>query len=301
MSDRAPISSGKDIMVNLCQDVDEPLWVYEDGWFIMGRTLSSHYAGTNKKFVLRAYGYDLIDAFITILQGEITYVEFVMHKTSPEDLASVTGTVVDENDQPFDGASIGLSFPFANHGMNNMPYRSIITGLDGQYSFEGLFVAEHSLVASASGYAYHSVRFTLPAGGTAIENLELYRNRKIIIDYVYQADGNRSFNSGNLQTGTIEWVTGAGGVDFSDGRVEGYEPNSLRDIEMRQDRGVLKFQNFYCNGRNGFYDAGAVDFDSVTEAAETGYSSSEGLCLFGHVYVVRTYEEDNYAKFIVKK
>jgi len=307
MSDRAPISSGKDIMVNLCQDVDEPLWVYEDGWFIMGRTLSSHYAGTNKKFVLRAYGYDPIDAFITILQGEITYVEFVMHKTSPEDLASVTGIVVNDQNKPFAGASVNLSFPFANHGSRGdigytYPHMEMTTGQDGQYSFEGLSVAEHSLlVASPSGYAYHSVRFTPPAGGTAIENLELYRNRKIIIDYVYQADGNRSFDSGNLQTGTIEWVTGAGGVDFSDGRVEGYEPNSLRDIEMRQDQGVLKFQNFYCNGRNGFYDAGAVDFDSVTEAAETGYSSSERLCLVGHVYVVRTYEEDNYAKFIVKK
>jgi len=184
---------------------------------------------------------------------------------------------------------------------------SMTTPQDGRYSFGGthrfgyLSITEHNVVASASGYAYHRGTFTPPAGGTAVENRKLYPNRRIIIDYVYQADGSRSFAAGNLQTGTIDWLNGVGGVDFSDGKVEGYEyPGSVRDIEMRQDQDVLKFRNVYGSGRNGFYDAGAVDLHSVTEAAETGYSMSEKLCLVGHVYVVRTYEEDNYAKFIVK-
>jgi hypothetical protein len=305
MSDGAPISSGKDIMVNLCQGVDEPLWVYKDGWFVMGRTLSSHYAGTNKKFVLRAYRYDPIDAFITILQGEITYVEFVMQKTPAEDLASVTGIVVNDQNKPFAGASVNLSFPFANHGYRGdigytYPCREMITGQEGRYSFEGLSAAEHSLVASASGYAFHRVNFTPPAGETAIQDLKLYRNLSIIIDYVYQADGSRSFTGGKLQTGTIKWLNGPGGIDFSDDKVEGYEPNSLRDIEMRQDQGKLKFQIFYCNGQqNGFYDAGDVDFESITEAAETGYSIMVKPCIIGHTYIVRTYES-NYAKFVVR-
>jgi hypothetical protein len=89
-------------------------------------------------------------------------------------------------------------------------------------------------------------------------------------------------------------------VDFSEGKVEGYEPDDLRDLEVRQDQGILRFRNFYVNGRNGFYDAGLVDFDSVVEANDIGYSTHEKPCLSGHVYVVRTYEEDNYAKFIVQ-
>jgi hypothetical protein len=299
MSDGAHISGGEDVMVNLYHSVDEPLWVYEDGWFMMGRTLSSDYAGPRKGFVLRAFGYEPNDAFIRILKGEITYVEFVMDKTPSENLASITGIVVDEQNEPFKGAIVRLSFPFADHGNDSMPYMSIVTGPDGQYSFEGLSGGEHSLGASASGYAYHSASVTPPAGETVTKNLKLWHNRKAIIDYVYQANGSRSFSDGNLQKGTIEWVNSNQGVDFSDGEVEGYEPESLRDIEMTQGQDTLNFQIFYCNGKNGFYDAGAVDFDSLTEAPQTTYSLRQRPCVVGHVYIVRTYE-DNYAKFIVR-
>jgi hypothetical protein len=42
-----------------------------------------------------------------------------------------------------------------------------------------------------------------------------------------------------------------------------------------------------------------VDFESVTEAAENGYYTGTRPCVVGHVYVVRTYE-NNYAKFVVR-
>jgi hypothetical protein len=305
MSDGAHIRSGEDIMVNLSHGVDEPLWVYDGGWFIMGRALSSDYAGPGKNFVLRAFGYDPIDASIAILQGKITYVKFVMHKTSPEDLASVIGIVVDDMNEPFEGAIVNLSFPFATHGYRGdtgytYPHMEMTTGSDGQYSFKGLSVSDHSLVASASGYAFHSVGFTPSAGEAATKNLKLYQNRSIVIDYVYQADGSRNFAGGDLKTGTIEWNNGTDGIDFSDGRVKGYDPKSLRDIEMRQDQDTLRFQIFYYNGKqNGFYEAGVVALESVTEAAETGYSTETKPCIVGHTYIVRTYE-NNYAKFIVR-
>jgi hypothetical protein len=299
-SDGAPLGGGKDIMVNLSHGVDEPLWVYEGGWFIMGRNLSSHHAGPDKGFVLRAFGYEPIDASITVLDGEMTYLEFEMEKTPPEKLASVTGVVTDEHDRPVEAADVSISFPFANHGITNMPYMKTQTGPNGEYSFDGLSGAEHRVVASKSGYSYHSGRFTPHPGGVAEENLKLYPKRRTIIDYVYQANGSRDFTSGDLQSGIIDWLAGEGGVDFSEGEVEEYEPDDLRDLELHQEQGVLKFRVFYRNGRNGFYDAGAVPFDSVTEAAETGYATHEKSCEVGHVYVVRTYEEDNYAKFIVK-
>jgi len=299
MSDGEPISSGGDVVVNLYHGVDEPLWVYDGGWFIMGRILSSDYAGPRKGFVLRAFGYNPIDASIRIREGKITYVDFVMDKTPSEKLASIIGIVVDEQNEPFEGASVRLSFPFANHGNDSMPYMSMVAGPDGKYSFKGLSTTEYSIVASVSDYAYHSITVTPPAGETVIKNLKLWYNRKAIIDYVYQADGSRSFTSGNLQKGTIEWINNHQGVDFSDGRVEGYEPNSLRDIEMTQSQDELEFGIFYVNGKNGFYDIGAVDFDAVTEAPQTTYSLARRLCVAGHVYIVRTYE-GNYAKFIVR-
>jgi len=42
-------------------------------------------------------------------------------------------------------------------------------------------------------------------------------------------------------TGHLAWMNGAGGLDFSDGRVEGYEKDSLRDLEFRQKDGGLFF------------------------------------------------------------
>lgn len=287
-------------MVNLYSGVDKPLWVYEGGWFIMGKTLSSHYAGPDKGFVLRAFGYDPIDASITVLDEEMTYLEFEIQKSPAEKLASVTGVVTDDHGRPVEGAHVSISFLFANHGIRNKPYMRTQTGPNGEYSFDGLSRAEHVVNVSKSGYAYHSGRFTPPASGIAVEDRKLYPKRRTVIEYAYQADGSRDFTSGDLQTGTIDWLFGEGGIDFSEGQVEGYEPDDLRDLELRQEQGVLKFRVFYANGRNGFYDAGAVPFDSVTEAAETGYVTVEKPCKVGHVYVVRTYEEDNYAKFIVK-
>jgi len=300
MSDGNHINSGEDVKVNLYYNIDEPLWVYKDGWFITGHALSPEYAGDGWKLVARAFGYEPNDVSITILQGEITYIELGMQKTSSEDLSSVEGIVLNDQNEPFNGAVVNLSFPYASHGMNNEPYRSVITGSDGQYSFKGLSSAKHSLVASAEGYAYHSVGFTPSAGEATTKDLKLYQNRKIIIDYVYQADGNSGFTEGNLKADTVEWVNGNDGMDFSDGKVEGYEQQSLRDIEMKQDQDMLRFQIFYCNGQgNGFYDAGEVVFESVTDAAENGYATGARPCIVGHVYIVKTYE-NNYAKFIVR-
>ena len=300
MSDGTIINGGKDVLVNLHHGVDAPLRVYEGGWFIMRRILRSNYAGPGKGFILRAVGYEPIDASVTVLDGEMTYLEFVMHKTAPENLASVQGMVLDENDEPVNGARVSISFPFANLGTRNKPYISMTTDFDGRYSFGGLSVTEHTVTAYADGYAYHTGKFTPLAGAVVLEPRKLYPKRRIIIDYVYQANGSRNFTAGDLHKGTIDWLNGKGGVDFSEGKVEGYEPDDLRDLEMQQDQGILKFRNFYVNGRNGFYDAGLVDFESVVEAKDTKYSTREKLCLVGHVYVVKTYEEGNYAKFIVR-
>jgi len=300
MSDEAPINGGKDVMVNFCCGIDKPFRIYENGWFILDRILTSHYAGQRGKLVLRAFGYEPNDVPVAILKGEVTYLQFTMQKQSDEYLATVNGVVVNDQNEPFEGAEVSLSFPFASYGIRNQPYRSYVTGGDGEFSFEGLSSAEHSLVASASGCAYHSIKFTPATGETVKKELKLYRKRSIIIDYVYQTDGSSSFTNGDLRKGTIEWTVGEGGIDFSDAEVEGYEPGSLRDIEMIQDQNNLEFRVFYCQGRNGFYDAGDVCFESVKKVAEDGYYKTKKPCVIGHTYIVRTYE-NKYAKFIVRR
>jgi len=293
MSDGKHITGGADVQVNLHHNIDEPLRVYEDGWFIMRRTLGTYLAGVDRHFVLRAFGYDPIDAEITVLDGETTYLEFTMAKTPSEELASVMGVVLDENGQPFFRAGVTINFGLAVLGTGPYPAMSLTTDASGVLSFSGLSVTEYKLVALAAGYAQHADTFTPASGATVVQDRRLYPNRRITIEYVYQADGSRGFVGGSLETGLIDWPNGSGGFDFSQGAFQG------RDLHLRQVQDALEFRIFYSNGRNGYYDAGAIEFESIVEADVSGYSTQARPCLVGHVYVVRTYEEDNYAKFVV--
>jgi len=169
-----------------------------------------------------------------------------------------------------------------------------------EFQFHDVSSAEFSLAAYASGYAFHSDRLTPLPGSVEIQDRRLYPNRRIVIHYAHQTNGTRTLLGDGVVTGRISWLNGAGGVDFSEGVVEEYEPDDLRDLEMRQTQDVLQFRNFYVNGYNGFYDAGAVGFDEIAEAATGGYTSGVKPAIVGHVYVVRTYEEAQYVKFIVE-
>jgi hypothetical protein len=298
-SDRKPIRGGQDVKVNLFHVIDESLQVYNGGWLIMDRVVSSNYAGAGKGFILRAFGYDPIDASVDILDGEMTYLSFVMQKTPPERLASVKGTIFDENDIPFKGARVSLSFPFAL-GADREPGLSVITDSTGQYFFEGLSSVKHDLTAIADGCAHHSGTFVPQPGQTTIENRKLYPKLELTIDYVYQPNGSRDFTGDNLQKGTLYWIIGNEGANFSTGRIEMHTPDDLRDLELHQIQNKLYFRIYYFNGRNGFYDAGPVEFDSFTQAGGGNiYPTRIKECIIGHVYVVRTYE-DHYAKLIVR-
>ena len=306
MSDGAHISSGKDVKINLNQNFDAPLWVYNDGWFLMDRAYKTDSYPRPTMLSARAFGYDPIDISTAVMRGQMTYFELVMNKTPEKDLAEVNGVVSNDQNEPFSGIRVSIGFPFSSHGMDSEPYRSVITDANGRYDFKGLSGTEHRISAGAAGYSFDSSNFTPCAGEKATRDMKLYRNLKIVIDYVYQADGNRSFTEGNIKNGTIEWGNGPDGVDFSEGKVTGYNYNNkmMRDLDMRQYHNNLVFNTSYGNGKgNGFYDAGETDFESVTEAAESGYtmghSMGAGLCVVGHVYVVKTFE-NNYAKFIVR-
>ena len=299
LSDGAPIRSGQDVQVNADVHGDVPIWVYEDGWFIMEHRPGI--PGPDKPVHVRAFGYDPIDTPVDVLKNAITYLEFQLVKTPPERLGSVVGTVRDEDDQPFNGAWVTVKFPFSSHGYTaemgyTYPYMRMQTDADGRFHFYGLSDAEHELTAMASEYAYHYGRFTPPAGGKTTEDRKLYPNRRIIIDYVYQPDGSRSFDNHNTVARTVDWLNGNKGIDFSLGQFI----TSWFDLDMTQEQDVLIFDCVYGGLPAGFYDAGAVPFDSVTEAAETGYSRGDRLCLVGHVYVVRTLDEGHYVKFIVR-
>ena len=242
----------------------------------MGRVGSSSYAGSDKGVVLRAFGYDPIDASVTVLDGEMTYLEFELAKTPPENLATVEGRVLDENNRcsftghseygwPDERATVSIFFPFANNGTGTYPLISTDTGttpipgqICGQFSFEDLSVCEYEVMATAEDYDYDSELVTPPAEDFDSISLKIYPNRSIMIFYVYQANGSRDFTGGQIHVGNIPWLSGSGGVDFSQALVvEGPD----QDLCMVQQADILRFEIPPEDIDAGFYDAGLiVDF-----------------------------------------
>ena len=299
-SDGSPINSGQDVSINLHHEIDAPTHVYEGGWFIMYKISKSRYAGSDKGFAVRAFGYDPIDALCHVLADEITYLSFEMEKTPREKLASIKGVVMDNYDRPLEGAHVRISFPFASRGKpyGARPEMTTRTDPNGEYFFEGLSGAEHGALFAKSGYAYDSGRFTPLEGTTVVKDIKLHPRDRILIDYVYQADGSPNFTLGDLRKGTIDWRPDKGGVDFSEGKVKASGPGV--DLQLFTEQGLLKFRVVNAGGLNGLYDAGTIPFDWVTVAEETGYTGDNEPCKLRHVYLIRTSEEGNYAKFIVR-
>lgn len=295
-SDSALINSGEDVQVNFQNGVDAPSQIYPGGWFIMDRPLSTRY-GAGGHLVLRAFSYDPVDFPMTDATNGITYLGFVMNRSTPQNLTTIQGTVNDAHELPVHAAKVALYFPMASYGIGNQPYKTMTTAADGKFSLAALAPNKYELVASSPGTVYDFKLFSLQPGQTMETNLTLYSPRKITFDYVCQGDDSRSFTNGGLLRGTLTWVVGSGGMHFLQQRASQNYPDDLR---LEQIENKLDFRCFYGGMHgNGFYDAGAVDFDSVKDADQAGYSMQQEPCVPGHVYVVKTYD-GHYAKMLLK-
>ncbi len=299
-SDGTPITGPQDVQVNLREGIDDPLRVYEGGWFIMNSLLSNKYVGP-RNFIFRAFGYDPLDQTIEALDGEITFTPVItLEKTPPDRHITVSGTVHDENDELVEGARVSVRFPMSSFGIRASCRKLTETDTKGGFSISGLSNAEMSVVASKEGYIYHSER--IPPSNELIRQVDLKLlplMKAIVIEYVYQRDGSRDFVNGDIQSGTLEWDPKMGAIRFSEGRTrEGREPIYNGDLSLVQRRDVLEFITRYSTP--GFMDFGAYDFDSITEAPELGYERIPKPCIQGHVYIVRTRKDGHYAKFVVR-
>ncbi|MFA5292107.1 MAG: carboxypeptidase-like regulatory domain-containing protein [Phycisphaerae bacterium] len=296
-SDGVSINSGKDLKINLLRGIDMPLWVYEDGMFMMDKPYK-YDSDAPWKISINAFGYEPVNSTIAIPKGKIFYIEYILAKPPPEKLSTITGTIVNENNEPLQDVHISLSFPNSSHGTGEEPGRETITGSDGRYLFDYLSSGEHKIFISVIGYASNIEFFKLPPGRTITKDFKLSKNLRIVIDYVYQDNNSTDFKDANLQTFTIEWPNGCE-MDFSEGQTINMANVTKPDIYLRQEFDSLKFEVHYANGKNGFFDLGPLDFDSVENAPKSNYSLITVPCEIGHVYAVRTYE-GKYAKFIVE-
>jgi hypothetical protein len=287
--DGAPVG-GKDVKLNFKRGADDPEMVHQEGWFYASSSISAGWKGTA---VVRAFGYDPTDFEVTATAGKVTWCEIVMAKTPPEKRRQfIEGLVTDEKERPIRGAHVTLEFPGATRGPT--PSRTTTTDGNGHYVFRHLGIMEFDVVASRAG-TYVSKQIT-PLGNEPTRlDFKIYSDRIVSLDYVYQPDSSPRL-SGSVRRGQISWPVPGGGLFFAAGALGFGRPDDLR---LWMNEGQLQFRHFYVNGTVGHYDAGAVDFDSVTEADPKACRTTNTNCVVGHVYVVHTYD-GHYAKFIVR-
>jgi len=296
-SDGRSIEGGDcpEVYVAFQRGIDVALAVYSDGWFATETTVASYYADGGI-LVLRAMGHSPVDVSIAV-EDPIVFVDEVV--LVPEAKHVITGVVYDAEGNPIVGLTVDLTFPFSSYCYE--PLQSTTTDDAGGFEFSSLSTAEHQ-VALGAPHGYVAARLDVTPHEPDIDEvveLTMHRRLQIVIDYVYQPNGTRTLTGPNAITGTATWRT-TQGFDFEDGGPEYYEQEDLRDLELDQIGGELFFRSVYVTGENGSYRVSDVSFDAVTEAAESGYGISRTLCIVGDVYVVRTYTELHYAKFIVR-
>ena len=297
-SDGRSIEGGDcpEVYVAFLRGIDVSLAVYSGGWFATERAIDPYYAdgGVLK---LRATGHQPVDVLITAKEP-IVFIEEV--SLLPDDEHVISGIAYDAEGLPISGLTVDLTYPMSSYCYE--PLQSTVTDDAGTFKFSSLSSAEHQVTLGAP-HGYVAAWLDVTPHDPEIEEvveLTMHRKLQIAIDFVYQPNGTRVLTGPDVITGTAAWEAWVQGFDFEDGRPEYYEQEDLRDLELNQDDGELYFRTFYVTGENGFYRVSDASFDDVVEAAESVYGISRTLCVVGGVYVVRTYSENHYAKFIVR-
>ncbi|MEK6674033.1 MAG: hypothetical protein AABZ47_00090 [Planctomycetota bacterium] len=125
-------------------------------------------------------------------------------------------------------------------------------------------------------------------GSKAEVPLPLFPNRRIHLRYAYQTNGGRSFSGGTVQSGIIRWRNGNGGVDFSEGVVEGFEPKDIRDLERHDFQsmqncltgaaGAVTATDCIIHLFDGDSDADALDAGAFVDCLYGPYSDPPAKC-----------------------
>ena len=243
--------------------------------------------------------------------GKVYFADIKLEQTPEDELVTISGQVwMDDYDRPAVGETAYLCGPGSNFvavpgGVFMLPgeggsFRKTITDEEGRFSFDK--VLPFCSVRVGMGREYQS-----KADRSHWEQERIfryYRERDIEIEYVFQPDGSRDFTKGDLEpkTAILKAADFSHGFRFATGDMS-TNGDHQRDIDYRDRYGTIGFHQVY-HGKRGFYDAGEVPFESVTEADANPDVYPRDLqplpVKLNHVYVVKTLG-GKYAKFVVRK
>jgi len=311
-------------------DIDAPpggIFTWDGGWFMtpnifaaasprvktfLERVLSQGMTDNQEmlRFTVYTTTNEPIIGEIPITPGKVYYTEIKLPKMPAEALTFISGTMLDEDDNPIEDATVYLCVDVMNYVEHTLPtwwgtpsthtLRNVKTDEAGRFVFDN--IARQPYLVLMSDRVYKSVAPTnIPPGRLGAEHLHVFRHykaREVEIEYIYQPDGSRDFTKGNLhsRTATLKSDPNYYAFRFDSGEVS----TGSQDIQLSDGLGDLRFSSG--NRNSTFYDAGEVPFESVREADErsANYNENSLPITLNHVYVVKT-QDENYAKFIVRK
>jgi hypothetical protein len=243
---------------------------------------------------------------LPIEPGNVYYADITLQKTPDDKLVTVAGIMLDDSENPITNSTLHLRVPGGVGAAQGL--RMTKTDAQGRFAFEKVTPQLYDLYLSNKSYSVTTSSY-IPKKRLSEEHvLYYYKKRNIEIEYVYQPDGSRDFTKGDLpsKTAVLEAVNWPKGFRFATGDLSesgaSRTPEGVRDIAFLDDNGKMCFRQMF-HGSSGFYDAGAVPFDSIKEASANDNVYPNGIqpvsAVVGHVYVVKTME-GKYAKFFVR-
>ncbi len=273
---------------------------FDNGWYVI--PLRSNKAAVPKQTLYAsALYYNQLEIQLDLNENEGKRKDIILKKTPDLEKTTIQGVILDEQNNPV--KDIEISIRNCLDPWNGFKIDAK-TDEKGYFSFPPLTVQSYQVFImheyykpqwfrldpvkdKKQCYQYGNVVQQKPSDPM---NLMLYWNNRIVIDYEFSSTNN--FSGTKIERDFM--VHGNTEIDFKNQQL-----TSTGDIRLLHFPDTV-FGVSHSNGKNGFYDAGEVPFDSVKSIDKSKIEVSQVKVLLNHVYCVYT-TNDTCIKFMVKK
>ncbi len=302
---------------------------FEDGWFITHREIHASY----NTLLAASFVHDEVSTSLPIEEGKVNFWKISLDTTPRKDLINLNGYIQDEKGRPVANATVTLTHAVSGHSYGPAMMIKTSTDANGMYSFPEVASQPYGVKIYSPSFQYppgffHSMSssfFLWPGDKQVSSNnggpsrLErgrimtmLQSPRILLLETVFQPDGSPDFDKSNVVRNQY-WLTdvgSTGGVVMGNpvlNRIN-FDTANIRevfagDVELSVMGGRFFFIPPYDGDqqdKSGLYTLGKTNFDSVKKGLPFKIQRENVPCELNHVYVVRTGQKGNYARFVVR-